>query len=302
MVDYVKIKVQVPEVEEFLNKIGDPEQWVNRITGELEPFCVVSSKNLTFKGYDTGKIFIKGSLHKWFNDGDHNHNDFSFTDLNRTIHEIFDRFEVPLSEFKLQNVEFGVNITPPYATDRIIDSLVLHKKSPFKDVSIRGGNYKQVEYNQYFVKVYNKGYQYGLTNERLRFEIKVRSMCKLGEYKIKNLEDLLDKDKLSMINGFLLNHWDKVLMIDPSAVKPILPNDKYHQWINPSFWRTLTIDPRKNKLSREKEAFLAYQREHSQNLHQKIRELINHKWIELIVNVNDNKPPYKERVYEGVGN
>lgn len=47
---------------------------------------------LTFDIYNSGRVFISGSLHKYWNNGHHNHNDFSYTDVLSTIEDLVSKF------------------------------------------------------------------------------------------------------------------------------------------------------------------------------------------------------------------
>jgi hypothetical protein len=283
MIDYVKIIVRTIDVLDFLNKLGDPIQKMNRNTGELLPIFEVKHYNLTFTGYETGIIIIKGSLHKYYNKGRHNHDDFPFTKLCKTIHNIFDRFGLPLENFRLQNIEFGVNIFPNFSADEVVNGLVMHKSRMFKDISLKSGNYRQVEYKQYFVKAYSKCIQYNLKYPVFRFEIKVRTMQNIRRFGFITVADLLDKDKLRHIRDYLVDHWDKVLLIDPTIKTDKLNSkekSKYKEWSNPNFWRKL--DSKKNKLSNQKKAFNLFVNAHSKNIHQEIKSCIQKKWNELL--------------------
>jgi hypothetical protein len=65
--------------------------------------------------YDTGLITLSGSLHKYWNSGAHNYNDFNS--------EAFYGFERLKEKFKyrqciLKCLEIGINIIPPIPTNQ----------------------------------------------------------------------------------------------------------------------------------------------------------------------------------------
>ena len=71
-------------------------------------------------------------------------------------------FKFDFSECRLQNLEFGVNITPPIRTTDIHNNLLIHKNKKFKDIDVFGkrGNYRQFRHQRYLVKAYDKFAQY----------------------------------------------------------------------------------------------------------------------------------------------
>ena len=73
-------------------------------------------------------FILSGSLHKFWNNGEHNYNDLSFTNHVSTIKSIEKGFDLKLDETKIVNLEFGLNITTPIlSTEIFLRGLMLHK-------------------------------------------------------------------------------------------------------------------------------------------------------------------------------
>lgn len=85
---------------------------VNKYDVKITPYKDAHYKDLTFKIYDSGRITVEGSLHKYYNSGKHNYNDFTRENLNQVLIDIKSLFKIKLENFVLKCVEVGVNIIP----------------------------------------------------------------------------------------------------------------------------------------------------------------------------------------------
>ena len=88
MIDFVKIIIKdLPKSILEANKLLDFYDNINIATGEIKtinkagnkisPFKKAEYKSLEFKIYESGLITLSGSLHKYWNEGKHNFNDFN---------------------------------------------------------------------------------------------------------------------------------------------------------------------------------------------------------------------------------
>tara|TARA_R110002126_G_scaffold77796_3_gene194054 strand:+ start:126584 stop:126940 length:357 start_codon:yes stop_codon:yes gene_type:complete len=75
---------------------------------------ILEYKNLTITIYKNKVAILTGSLHYFYNDGIHNYNNFTFTNLINTLDEVANLLEIELYQFILQNIEFGVNLKLSY--------------------------------------------------------------------------------------------------------------------------------------------------------------------------------------------
>lgn len=212
-----------------INPLLDFYETINLTTGEMKTTNrngnkVTPSKNasyngLEFKIYDTGTITFTGSLHKYWNNGAHNYNDFKIDSVVWVLNDLKTKFDIEPGQCILKCLEIGINITPPIATNTILDNCFLHKTKPFEyQKNSDEGKYKQVQHSQYLIKIYNKALHYiskgfEIDTEIMRFEIKYTKMQKINERGIFNLQDLINYG-LHNFKQDLLKEWENVLYFD----------------------------------------------------------------------------------------
>lgn len=223
MIDFVKLVVKdVLFIKK--NKNLDFEVGVNLETGELRNYCEAEKEGLVFRLYDNGTLIIKGSLHKYYNKGEHNHNSFNWLMLNRSIDKLINLIDVDAELLVLQNIEVGVNISPYGRTLLTLMSIMFHKSKQFS-IS-KGGYYGQVQHSDYYLKVYDKAKQYGLNTQIMRVELKYVKMRTLNSKGIYNLGDLRTMDKVKPLIELLKHEWNEVLMFDSTInLKRLKPLD-----------------------------------------------------------------------------
>ena len=230
MIDFLKIIIQDLQPSQLeSNPLLVFFDTVNLSTGELKTTNrngnrVTPSKNASFNGlefkiYDTGTVTLSGSLHKYWNNGAHNYNDFNTEAVYWVLNDLKEKFNIEPDKCILKCLEIGINIIPPVPTNEILDYSLLHKTLPFEyQKNSEEGKYKQAQHSQYIVKLYNKALHYlskgfKISNEIMRFEIKYTKMQKLNEKGIFNLNSLL-KYGLHNFKSELLTEWQNVLFFD----------------------------------------------------------------------------------------
>jgi hypothetical protein len=214
----------------------------NRSGKEVSPFIEAEAKSMKIKLYPNGRCEIAGSIHKYFNDGKHNFNYFGRKELSYALDELNKHLNISVSEFRLSNIEIGVNITPPVDSDIIIDNAFMYKNKVFENkFHSDEGNYKQAGLTEYLVKLYNKrkhytNQGYKINNETLRFELKytvMRSINDLGVVCVKDLEKGLESFKKPLMNA-----WDHILLYD-HTIDYYLPEKTRLEYSNPNYWMSL---------------------------------------------------------------
>lgn len=208
MIDFVKIEINEPGLHERL--LQDEALTFHR--GRDNRHTSKKCRDLVFILHDSGRVEIRVSLHKYWNQGVHNWNDFTRVDLWDTIHELCQWLQIAPAGAVLHNIEFGVNLQVPFSPPDLIRDLIAYKSYPFGQVSVpNGGTYYQSRTTDYYVKCYDKGTQYGRPENLLRFEIKVKSMRYLHRAGVRTLEDLMRAEKLTTLGGMLSEAWEAVL-------------------------------------------------------------------------------------------
>lgn len=247
------------------------------------------------------RFSLYGSLHKYFNKGFHNYNDFHVLDLLNTIQDIHSKFGIDPAINRLNNIEFGVNVISPIPLIELFDSLIQHKGIAFQKFTIKGAKGLVCKHNRYIIKIYAKGIQYKQTKTLLRYEIKVLKMEFFRQYNlnIDTLSDLLNNYQYKALGEVLTKIWDEILFTDLSIDIGIL-NSKEHiiyaEGNNPKYWEKLIpkskIFSGGNQNQNYKRQRKKYYRNISRfkklinnysnrNLQDEISELICEKWNEL---------------------
>jgi hypothetical protein len=286
MVDFIKIANAGVSPEVFLNSpyLTFTDK-VDRKTGELlEGGKSAKYKEMKFIISSNGVTGLAGSLHKYYNEGYHNYDDFSLTYLRSVVEDLHERFGIDPFNANLNNVEFGVNLEVPFNPDDFIDHLVTHNYSQFNLEKEKNKNYAQVSYSQFIIKIYNKGLQFSLDKNVLRFEVKIVRMAKLDKYGIHTLNDLLVPEKLLFIKQLLLKVFDEIIYWDES-IKPDLlcafDKELLRDGYNSKFWQ----DHLKKSGSNASKKFRRYQeliRTYGNPEFNSLRKLIEEKWDYLL--------------------
>lgn len=293
MIDFIKTKELIIPVE--LN-------WVSSViekTGEMKHIRTAKYDNLEFID-KKGRVSLKGSLHKYFNKGVHNYNDFTFENLQKVIHELNQHFGLVPGNVQLENIEFGVNIELPYKVDKILNNAILHKNEPFQRFNY--GNGIECSHSQYFIKIYDKGLQYNQNRNLLRIEIKVIKMAFLQSHgiTINFLSDLLKKDNLQAIGELLAQTIEEILFSDIELMNNDSINEKERliiaQGSNPNYWKNLIpvnnepdYKKRRKHFYRQKERFETTVRKYSPNLNSFLKTKIRDKFTDLLKEAENKK-------------
>ena len=256
MVDFIKVKLIGCNFEELRKKLTFTLDGVDTTTGELVNKVkngVERKSHLTaeFRGLkiikcDSGYMTLSGSLHKYWNNGIHNANDFNFDAFLSVLSELESLLGIPLSAMQLTQLEVGINVNLPFDTNAVLESCLMHKKRLFEWCTFGyNSKYLQSEHVQYIIKIYNKYVQYKdilpIDKSILRFEVKYRKMEKLSldlsKHKIyKRSITLLDlvECKLIPFKTILLEQWESVLFYDYTLNIPDGLKDKLS---NPNNWK-----------------------------------------------------------------
>lgn len=201
-------------------------------SGELSNWSIAKYHGLIFKIYErfdgvkSSQITIEGSIHKYWNNGLHNSNDFRFVDVIDVLEELSTKFKFSLKDCRIRQIEIGVNINMTgtnYVSSKIINGLVLHGKVPFKSHYTKDeGSYKIAKHQRYLLKVYDKGQQQRNKNEHfeddvLRIEMSYKKMKDLNDLKIYTLQDVIKSD-YKVLLGILLKNWKKSILFDQESM------------------------------------------------------------------------------------
>ncbi len=291
MIDGIKIDVLPCNGCKWLdNKLLDFYTYTNTNTGELLDGTLVA-KYRGLKFYITKSIkynnriyySVRGSLHKYFNNGKHNANDFSFDNLLTVINELHQKFSIDPKTSSLRNVEFGVNITTPISVKEVLKNLVCYGSYTFGTLKIEGVTVgKKIDRQKNVLKIYDKGKQYKKEVYNLaRIEIAVRKMVFLKPHGINKLSDLQNINKVEPLGKLLSTYWQDVIYYDKVVNWKQLTEferKKLLYYATPRNWSEFDIKQRYRAKKHFKDLMSQFS---TSNTHQIIGNLIAKKWSEL---------------------
>jgi hypothetical protein len=258
MYDFVKVYVEKVSTSDLLkNDCLEFKSQFSRSTGEIEPWQIADYKNLRIKVSPTQKVYFSGSVHKYFNGGEHNSNDYSFSNYRHTLEMLSDELGIDSKRCWIQNLETGVNLRDLSSpTSTILDSCIMTKRKRFKDQVLDNGNYRIAKLSQYSLKAYDKALQYNLSEEVFRWEIKNNKAQRINKDYQYTLKDLCRSDVRMKLGNALVKSWQDVLFVDSRLIEKSAPDERFlvAQWSNPIYWENLAKTSKgslKNRYYRE---------------------------------------------------
>ncbi len=289
LIDYVKIKVLNADIKHLLNSNLEFKTVVSEKTGELSSKKVAEyhfSKIIIYE--DANLIFFQGSIHKMYNSligikapnynkatyKGFNGNTFTLNHINETINHLTKLFNCSMDNFKIQNVEFGINLITDFYPLLFIKGLLYHYGKQFEFRF--NGNYAQVEHQRYILKIYCKSNQYKMKGNVLRIEIKIIKTEDLKSININTLADI-NENTLKKATSLLLTQFNKTVYYDYTIRKKGLNKrslDKLKNYSNPRYW---LIDLKSKERDRHKQNLENYISKYSKNLKQNIANKIDQK-------------------------
>lgn len=196
------------------------------------------------KAHPNSRITVEGSLHKYWNKGAHNFNDFGIVQIIEVFKDLKEKFNITPENCVLKQLEIGVNINPPIKTKNILKHCLMHKTNQLKSVFTSDeGNYIQNKNQRHYNKFYDKKTHYAnkgfdIREEIMRIEKKYSKMLELNSKGIYTLKDLLDYGLIGFKSD-LLTMWQNVLYCDLSTVKGTKNEYKYTSLI---WWQNLNYE------------------------------------------------------------
>lgn len=290
MVDYASIivlglnskKLEANPLLDFYDSINlttGEIRTVNRNGNRITPYKVAFYNGLEFRIYDTGTVKIIGSLHKYYNLGLQNYNDFTFEAFLSVLKDIENKFGIKSNNCILKSVELGINIIPTIEVNHILNHCFLHKTKPFESCkNDKEGKYIQVRHSQYIIKIYNKGLQYSrkgfkIENEIIRFEIKYTKMERLNKLGVFNLNDIVELG-FKFIEKELITEWQNVLFYDTTIN---VKSKRLVNYKNPLYWSELLQKPTNTNYYKQKTKLKEFTLESSDNIQNQLTEIMRGK-------------------------
>lgn len=263
MIDFIKIHYKDKSIlEEFVLDENNFKEVITSYeyhTDEIRRPIKVGIHNVeVVVNEETG--YVRASLHKFNNiikgKGKQNHNDFSYSDLCFVIDYLCENI-VDLKTADITQLEFGLNINTDIPAEYIIrDNILMHNlKTHNHNKRFKGkGEYKQFDYTNYYIKIYDKAKQFNRYENILRFEIKFIRKAEFNKLNIKHIEDLKTKSNLESLFGYLIKRYEQLTIIDLLDKSRIEEKDYalIELYSNERFWSNIPREKRNQKTSYKK--------------------------------------------------
>lgn len=232
--DFIKVRLIGLVKDEFEERVNLSFIPYYGELGEMR-YKYAKYRNMQLRIYESGRIILSGSLHRFFNRGDHNHNDFSFDAFKAVLRQFERDLGVLPSDMRIISLEYGVNANSPICVMDCLNHLLFHKRNEFGVVKRnKRGVYIEVIHSCYRIKIYDKGSQYRLSNQLVRVEIKQTNWSEYRPLGIITLQDFIDTDKQAFLDK-LLSRWKEMLFFDPTIQNP----GRWIKYRDPNFWRDI---------------------------------------------------------------
>lgn len=234
-------------------------------------------------GKSIWRLNLRGSIHKAAMNGN-NAQRLTWSLLQSELTKIEIDLKIPLNDWKVKNIEYGVNLVRDQPVLPFLSqSLLMHRRQPFGSLNSEKGEaigFQSTGY-QHQLKAYDKALQLKLPNPLMRIEDRVNRMQYLKGHKYMTLASLNDRSTAFSMKQNLLNTWDDALMIDPLIFNKVKGKDKTRlkEYTNPRFWMKAAAFPEGQKKFRyHKEVLKDLQLKYDDCAHTLIKEQIITEW------------------------
>lgn len=254
MYDFVKISFSSNQYAEYLRH-SEYLTFVKESKRAYSANYTYSYQGLVFDIYDSGRIILTGSLHKYWNQGEHNYNDFGYHQLLGVISDLSGKFTPYILTGQINNLEVGINISPTFGSNEYLKTVIGLKgaeRHPITKNDLKGFQKGfHFQKTQWGIKIYNKGKQYNRLENILRHELKTYKMQAIYEIGISRVIDLCDLNKLTQAVNSLLKAYNDVLIAEVADTTQLSRNEEriYLECLNADSWVSWTKDKRCKRLS-----------------------------------------------------
>ncbi|MEC3966794.1 hypothetical protein [Flagellimonas halotolerans] len=239
----------------------------------------------------TERLEIRFKPHYWFNNDQHNANDFTPYQAIDTIQRFISLFHIHhLEHFKVVNLEYGLNFILDGYGKELISFPIYHIKNEFNRDKENYYSKKAYSVNKkgkandkyLLLKFYSKGFQYPeyCHEDTLRFEVKTKRSKRINPLGIFHLGDLLNIEPYYKMKADIIANARMVLIIDTEPSLNNLNNreaNKLKEYSNSSFWFNTLNQKRPSAFYEKKKTYLSYLDKSGNNLNKKLIESIEDK-------------------------
>lgn len=226
-----------------------------------------------------------GSIHNTACNGA-NYLPFYFSAQTNEINRLCADFKIDSKKTRISAIEFGVNIPAEFVPHIFLDRYFIipanvRTRQYTLDRKKRRLGY-ECQLSHYMIKCYDKGLQFDLTDNLMRFEVKFKVMQKINkEFNIRYLYDLTCKKKMKPLLIVLLNAWNKIILFEPLNTGDNKLTKLQKKLIqsggNPQYWIALNNES-KRKLHYHRGVLRQLINRYGKGYHNKISFQIEDEW------------------------
>lgn len=320
MIDFLKLHTRNVEVMQYFEQHKDLF-WCKDLSSLNHDRETITSKTVrTYRGiafeFHQNALNVLFRPHYFYNDDRHNANDFSANQCIDVIGHFIEKFEIDLSTFQVQNIEFGVNIISPINVRDLVTWTKYHSKNEFRNHV--GLPYSKMSYsidkqgraNGYkSIKAYAKGIQFPehCHENTFRFEVKSKQSKYIQQnLNVNLLTDLLFPTPYFHMAETVLREFDNVLILDHREKEKNLSereNRALENYLNVDTWYKY-LHQNRNAYSKHFSKYYSLLNKTGRNLHSDIRNIISAKIETLKSGCNFHNPHLSKvgaysKVYKG---
>lgn len=187
---------------------------------------------------ETSNCILRGSIHKFYNGGEHNADLFTYKDFITALAKLETELNINKEDLCLFRMEIGINLPLMLSTKEYINCISeVNNRSPTE----RSKNCILLKYSQYEIKIYSKSqiYKDVKTNNIIRIEIAYKKKQKMTSdlWKLNTLEDLTNPNLWVKMASVLKKLINTIRFFDFTEItsKRLTPKEEltFYEWSNP---------------------------------------------------------------------
>lgn len=304
-----------PSLAQYVGSFGDSDiktkkrENTNTTThrGKFETYDLIIKEVENFTTRQTSHYLnIKGSLHK-NHYGGHNYEPFTFEQLQAQIKHLCNSLCMEPGKAQISVIEIGLNVCTPFEVYPFISQNIIAYKGQQFNKYKPGRDGKSLgivsHLSQYAVKIYDKGLQYDLPGNLLRFELRFLKMQPINRAGFRTLADLGTIGNYFKLKTLLLDAWQNVLIYDiPGPVKVLPINETERELLrngrNPKFWERIKKDSGADAYKYKVSKFKKLVEKYGLNTGRAVYNLLKKEWETLYKNYPNLPSGKKEKLPE----
>lgn len=219
-----------------------------------------------------------------------NYEDLTYSNLVKITDYLADKI-VDVKHSSITNLEFGLNIIPNSTYSDILSiNILMHKLNGYnhnKRSNIKG-MLRHFEYTNFHIMIFNKAVQIDVSENVLRFELRLIRSVELKKLGIYTLLNLKDKDVLINLKNLFMEKFEELTIMDNFKDRIDIPDEiktKLNDYVSPTYWLDLSKRFGRQTKSRHKKDFEKIQSDYNLNqMKEEIRNSLNMNFYKLYNN------------------